>query len=580
MSTPLQRDRQTATLAALGLAAITVAAYLPALRGGFIWDDQEFVTNNTVLNHPEGLWKIWFDPATNREPHYWPMTYSSLWLDTQLWGVCPMTYHLTNVLLHALNAVLVWRLLRRLAVPGAWAAAALFALHPAHVESVAWIIERKDVLSGAFYLAALLAYLHFDRARRGRVYTLALVLFVGALLSKSMAVSLPPVIALALWWDRGQLQRSDLLRLAPFFGVATALAVLDLRLTRELDAVPFALTPLEHGLLAGRAWWFYVVKSGWPWSLVTIYPRWAIDTHDAWAYAYPTAAIMLVIVSWLARRRVGRWLFCAVAFFALTLGPILGLVEFGFMKYAWVADRFLYLAVLAPLALVASGAARAAARPTGKTHAMGPLALAAVLALLGSATWRQCGLYENDTVFWQAQTDRNPQAWAGHYNLGVALAQGGRAPEEVIPHLRRALQLKPDLAEAHNRWGMEEARRNALDAAIEQFGEAVRLDPQSADAVHNLVRARHQRALELVRAGQLDAAIVHFREALRVDPGQTEVRFNLAVALAQSGRQDEAVRELDDVLQRTPGDTQARALRARWAAEATPRPATSAPQAP
>src|SRR4051812_47674469 len=231
--------------APVALLAITLLAYIPAMRGGFIWDDDYYVTLNRSLRSFDGIQQIWTGIFPNpREyprfagPQYYPMTYTSFWLQTrfQNWSqpLSPFPFHLVSVLLHGASAVMLWVILRKLAVPGPWVIAAIFALHPVQVESVAWITERKNVLSGAFYFASLLVYLRFaglDPAppfdpeqkfalprERGKVYSLALVLFACALLSKTVTGSLPAVVLLLIWWKRGRIRlKEDVLPLLPFF---------------------------------------------------------------------------------------------------------------------------------------------------------------------------------------------------------------------------------------------------------------------------------------------------------------------------------------------------------------------------
>ena len=216
-------------LAVLALGLLAGVCYLPAmLWGGLIWDDFIWSQSRAVLEW-SGLSTIWSWPSRiHREVHYWPLTYTTFWLEHKIWGLAPAGYHVVNVLLHLLNSLLVWRLLLRLAVPGAWVVAAVFAVHPLHVESVAWIIERKDVLSGLFYLAAVLVWLRFLEQPRPWRYGLALLLFVAGLLSKSIVVTLPVALLILQWWKEGRITVRDLRRVAPFFLVALLITAVDL----------------------------------------------------------------------------------------------------------------------------------------------------------------------------------------------------------------------------------------------------------------------------------------------------------------------------------------------------------------
>ena len=215
--------------AAAALVLLVAAAYAPAFLAGFVWDDRIFTESRAVRDW-SGLWKIWFafsPRAIRNEGHYWPLVHTTFWIEHKLWGFAPAGYHAVNVLLHAANTVLLWRLAGRLEVPGAWAIAAVFAVHPLHVESVAWVIERKDLLSALFYLAAVSAWLRFSESGGRKHYLLALVLFVLGLLCKSIVVTLPAALLICHWWKRGRVGGADLLRLAPFFAVGIAVAAAD-----------------------------------------------------------------------------------------------------------------------------------------------------------------------------------------------------------------------------------------------------------------------------------------------------------------------------------------------------------------
>ena len=381
-----RRDALALAVLALGV----FAAYFPTLDAGYIWDDVIF-TEEPVIRQASGLWNIWFSPADiKKEGHYWPMVYSSFWLEYRLWGLWPFASHLINVGLHFANVALLWSLLRRLAVPGAWAIAAVFAVHPLHVESVAWVIERKDLLSGLFYLAAVGVWLNFDREPgRGR-YLGALALFVAALFSKSVAVTLPAALLVLAWWKRGRVSRIDVGRMVPFFAVALAITLADLSFYASREKLDLDYSLAERTLIAARALWFYVAKLAWPTDLAVIYPLWEIRVGDPRAWAYLVAALAVAAGLWSFRHRIGRGPLAAGLFFAITLSPTLGFVDYGFMQFAFVADRFQYLAGIGALGVWVGAAARGGGRlPKRARRAAGALLGAAVLALLGTLTWKQ-----------------------------------------------------------------------------------------------------------------------------------------------------------------------------------------------
>ncbi|HQR68590.1 MAG TPA: O-GlcNAc transferase, partial [Thermoanaerobaculia bacterium] len=250
------------------LGLLVLAVYLPALDGGFLWDDDAYVSENQNLRDLQGLKRIWLEPRSS--PQYYPMVFTGFWIERQLFGAGPLPGHLVNVALHVLNALLLWAVLRRLGVAAAFVAALVFAVHPVALESVAWITERKNVLSTGFYLAALAAYLAFalppgsgaprPPARSRRLWLLSLLLFVGALLSKTVTVTLPAVLLILLWWKREKLAWRDVVPLVPFFALAVPFGLLTIWLeTHHVGATGEAweLSPLGRVLLAGRVVWFY-----------------------------------------------------------------------------------------------------------------------------------------------------------------------------------------------------------------------------------------------------------------------------------------------------------------------------------
>jgi hypothetical protein len=362
-STSLERLflQRSAWLVALGIVCLTLLVYAPAISAGFIWDDDHYVTENMTLRSLAGLKQIWLDPKAT--PQYYPLVHTGFWVEYHLWGLDPKGYHLVNVLLHAANAVLVWLVLKRLGVPGALWAALIFALHPVHVESVAWVTERKNVLSTLFYLSAMLAYWRFwpaDGAQpqtgAWRWYGLALLLFVFALLSKTVTCSLPAAILLIRWWKTGRLASRDWLLTAPMFAVGLALALLTVYLEKHhvgAQGEEFTWSYLDRVLIAGRAIWFYAGKLIWPSNLIFIYPRWNIDASVWWQYVFPLAAAGVVLALLVLRNRLGRAPLTAVLFFIGTLTPALGFFDVYPMRYSFVADHFQYLASLGLIVLFA-----------------------------------------------------------------------------------------------------------------------------------------------------------------------------------------------------------------------------------
>ncbi|TMA38899.1 MAG: tetratricopeptide repeat protein [Deltaproteobacteria bacterium] len=525
---------------ALALVLLVVATYLPALRAGFIWDDDAYVTANATLRSFDGLRRIWLEPGA--VPQYYPLTFTSLWLDYHLWGLHPLGYHLVNVLLHAANAILVWLVGRRLALPGAWFAAAVFAVHPVQVESVAWVTERKNVLSGALYLAAFLAYLRAaDGARVA--YGLALGLFVGALLAKTVTCTLPAMLLLVLRWKR---ERVDVTRLLPFFalGVASGLVTTWME-THHVGATGelWSLSLLERCLVAGRVLWFYAAKLVWPYPLAFIYARWHVDAAVWWQYLFPLAAAGVVAALYVVRRRFGSGPLVAVLCYAATLAPALGFINVYPMRYSFVADHFQYLAGLPLIALAAAAGATRLPRP----RELG----GAVVIALGILAWRQTLVYRDAETVWRDTLAKDPDSSMAHINLGLLLSDSGRGPE-AIGHFREALRIDPQDGEAHDDLGNALAAQGKIDEAIAEYGTALGMKGDHALVHNNLGNA-------LATRGRLADAAAHYREAIRERPRYAEPHSNLGNVLAATERLSEATAEYQAALRLDPDYTDAHA---------------------
>src|SRR5882762_4152386 len=344
---------------ALVLAAVTIFAYRPAWNGGFLWDDDVYITNNELLTAPDGLRRIWF--SLDSPSQYFPLVYTTFRIEHGLWGLNSAGYPWVNLVLHVANALLVWCLLARLRVPGAWLAGAIFALHPVQAESVAWITERKNVLMGFFFLLTLLAWTAFvdERTKRPwRVYGLALVLYGLALSAKSTACTLPAALLLILWLQNKQINWRRIFQIIPFFLLGLGMGLITIwweRYHQGTRGTLFALGPIERILIASRAIWFYLGKLLWPSTLTFIYPRWTISPTHLLDYVWLLTAVGLCAAIYFARRYVGRGVEVAAVFFVATLSPVLGLIMLYTFRYTFVADHYQYLACIGPTALASAG---------------------------------------------------------------------------------------------------------------------------------------------------------------------------------------------------------------------------------
>jgi tetratricopeptide (TPR) repeat protein len=528
----------------LALVLATLAAYYPAWHGSMLWDDDRHITRSD-LRSGEGLWRIWFDLGATQQ--YYPVVHSTFWVLHRFWGDNTLGYHLLNIVLHALSAFLVALILRQLAVPWAWLAAVIFALHPVHVESVAWIAELKNTLSGSFYLGAALAYLRFDKSRQRRLYALALSLFVLALLSKTVTATLPAALLVTFWWQRGRLGwRRDALPLAPFFTLGAAGGWLTAWVERTMVGAQgggYLFTPIERCLIAGRVTWFYLGKLPWPTGLTFIYPRWQISQSAWWQYIYPLGLVALMAGLWLLRKR-SRAPLAAMLFFCGSLFPAVGFFNVYPFRYSFVADHFQYLASIAIIALFSASLASLIKRWNIQTK---PAEVAAILVLGGALavpTWIQSRQYANAETLYRTTISRNPTCWMAFNNLGNVLQGRGRL-EDAVTQYREALRLKPDFAEAHNNLG------NALQG-LGRFEEATAQYKEALGLTHNLAGTYYNLGNALLEQGRLEEAVAQYREALRQEPGSAETHCNLGVALDKLGRIEEAITHFKEAVRLKP----------------------------
>jgi tetratricopeptide (TPR) repeat protein len=527
--------------AAAVLVVITVAAYWPALHAGFTWNDDEYVVKNQTLRDLSGLRDIWF--KIGPLPPYYPLVQTTFWLEYHVWGLNPFGYHLTNVSLHAVAAVLVWRVLRWLKAPGAWLAAALFALHPVHVESVAWIAQRKNVLSAVFYCAAALTYLRFRQLKDAGVslrrswyfYSWALLFFVVALLSERVSASLPAALLLIRWWKKGRLRGSDFLPLAPFFLLGAVSVLVTTWLEKHqvrLEAMVRYLAFPQHFLLAGRALWFYAAKLLWPSRLTFIYPYLDLNVKQWWQWFFPIVAVAVIATLWCARRRIGRPPVVALLFFAGTLFPALGFLNVHPFGYSYVADHFQYLASIGLIVLAAAGLSRLP-RVTGL----------GLLGILGVLTWQQAQLYRDPQTLWRDTVKKNPGSWVSRNNLGNALVKLGKV-DEAIPEYRWAIKRHPELRWSYDNLGRAYLQASRVNDAIVCFQKACEIKPSDPLTCQYLSNA--------LLNGKADEGILSFQKALETKPDYAEAEYNLAVTLDQKGNTDQAVAHYRKALQLKP----------------------------
>ena len=575
-------SRRGVFIFALVLAAVTIFAYWPAWNGGLLWDDDVYITNNELLTAPDGLRRIWF--SLDSPSQYFPLVYTTFRIEHAVWGLDPTGYHWVNLLLHIANALLVWLVLARLKVPGAWLAGAIFALHPVQVESVAWITERKNVLMGFFFLLTLLAWVAFldEKTKRPWLYYgLALILYLLALSAKTTACTLPVALFLILWLQKKRISWERIFEINPFFVLGIASGLLAIWWERYHQGTSRAiftfLSPIERVLVASRAIWFYLSKLAWPSNLTFIYPRWDIAPTHLLNYAWLLTGVLVCGAIYFLRRYVGRCVEVAAAFFIATLSPVLGFIMLYTFRYTFVADHYQYLACIGPIALASAGLINLADVSKNSRTLIFSVALC-VVALLATLTWRQAAMYGNIETLWRTTLSRNPNCWMAHNNLGIVLFEKGQL-DDAIAHYRTTLQMQPNFWDADYNLGTALLGKGQVDEAIFHCDKAVRMQPNDPDAQVALANAllqkrriddaivHYQKAVAirpdyflaryglghaLLEGGKFDAAIEHSRAALLIQPNNADCQTILAIALDEEGQSVEAVKHYEKALEISP----------------------------
>ena len=563
---------------ALALLAVTLIAYGPALHGALLWDDAGHVTK-PELQSLGGLWRIWFDLGATQQ--YYPLLHTAFWIEHRIWGDHVLGYHLINITWHVTSAVIVAVLMRRWRLPGAWFAAAVFALHPVHVESVAWISEQKNTLSTMFYLLAGLAYLRFDERRTLGSYAWASVLFLSALASKTTTATLPAVLLVVMWWRYGRLNwRRDARPLVPWvvFGVAAGIFTAWVEHTFiGASGNGFDLNAIERVLMCGRAVWFYLLTLCWPFDLMFTYPRWTIDAGSLRQYLPPIGVVVVLAAFWL-RRDISRAPLAGALVFIGTLVPVLGVVNVYPFLFSYVADHFQYVASLGVIVPAACGATVVITSRAGARTAT--IVGLIVVSTLGVLAWRQSHMYRDVETLYRETIARNPLSWMAHGNLGIELAKEPATLPEAVAHFEAAIRIRPEYVEGHRNLALAYWNANRLDDAIREYQTALRIEPTYGTDHMNLGRllaARPGREAEatmhLETAVRLDpslesayyalgdlsartrpdAAIAYYRAAVRLKPDHAEAHLNLANVLSiEPGRLDEAVAEYREAIRVRP----------------------------
>jgi len=577
----------------LGVAAIVVAVfwvYSPAIAGGWLWDDDWYLTNQPLVRDLNGLWKFWFAPGIWTE--YYPLHETLIWIEWHLFGNATPGYHIVTITLHALNALLVWRLLARFNLRWAWLGGFIYAVHPAAVDSVAWIAETKNTLSTLPCLLAMIAWIDFDNGRKPRDYALALLFFTMAMLCKIAVAPLPFVLLLYAWWKRRRIGARDLAAFAPFLIVAVALAAASIgagevyahRPGNLPDAVP-QLDLAARVALAGQSLGVYFAHLVWPVGLLPNYPQWTIGSPSLLAFVPCLVAAAVFVVLWLRRADWGAAAILGLGSFVLFVAPFLGFDVASYMAFTWVMDHYLYLAMIGPIGLFVAALESIDTRVPAQARIAVLAAATLVATLLAFEARNYAAAFSDEATLWGYTIEHNPGDWLAQDNLGKALYLQNQ-PEDAAAHFRIELQLRPGRAQTHLNLGRSLVAMNRLDDGLREYDTALALNPRdpeiynqkgvallqanrAADALAPLQRAielrpRYAIGLEnlgtaLALTGHLDEAAEKFRASLEANPNDPATHVNLGRALQQLGRNAEAADQFRQAIHLDPTNSAAKA---------------------
>jgi tetratricopeptide (TPR) repeat protein len=561
-------------------------AYLPVWHAGFMWDDDKIVTDNPCIVGPLGLKAIW----TTSAARFYPLVLSTFWLEHAMWGLSPLSFHLVSLFLHMTSAIVLWRLLKQLEVPGAWFGAALWALHPVQVETVAWISETKNTESCLFFLLTILFFVkglkcdaHATQVEGRWNYAFSLVFAALAMASKSSTLLLPLVLALCTWWVTGRWRWRDMAKVLPVLLMTVLAGAIMLQIVQKFggDEMHWAQSWPQRIATAGYIFWFYLGKLICPHPLVPIYDYRTVDASQ-WISYLPIASLGLTLaILYFKRQSWSRGCLFALVYYLLNLVPVMGLFSVTGFRYSIVEDHLQYLASIGPLALAGAGLSQLMDFAMLQKPWLQAGLCSVLLLCLGVFSWRQAWIYQNPNVFWTYTLSENRDCWLAyndlgvesalkgetdkaiafywqslaifpyyaltHSNLGVSLEAKGQT-DEAISEYKIALALDPALLAPHLKLGEALSQQGDMDEAIAQYQMALAIDPASARAHNNLGAA-------LFRKGDVAEAVEHYKAAVGLDADMPQIRNNLGLALTQmgvlllqAGRTDEAVAQFQEAL--------------------------------
>jgi Flp pilus assembly protein TadD len=517
------------------LFALTFLIYGFGIGRGFDFDDLTYIKDNPLLRRPDAFHAYWF---TSEAFNYYPLFWSLLRIQYLLWGAHPLGYHLVNLLMHSINAVLLWRICREWRLPGAWWIAALFAVHPVNAQTLAWAAEQKNTWSFFFMALALLAFIRHARDRHWKHYFLSLLWFTAALACKTSTVFLPVFLTVFYAFGR-KATRPLLLRLAPFYALGLAAGITTVWFEKhrvEAKSLLGTLSLWQRMEVAGATFWFYLDKALVPIHLTPMYRGW-VDTTAAMHTALPGFLLVaLLLCCALFWRRLGAPIALGIAYYALMLLPLLGIFDTNYFAYSLVADHWQYHALPGIIVAVVCALQCLAQRWPQLTAYPNAVGAGAVVGLAALAS-THFSHFEDRRSLWSYVVEENPEAWIGWYNLGIVFADDHQ-PKQAVAAYRRSIQTKSDYYQSHYNLANSLSTLGEIEEAEREYLTAEKIKDDDAD-LHN------NRAVALMRLGREDDAVAEFTRAIELDSGETSSHVNLVAILIKRGQVEEAARHLE-----------------------------------
>ncbi|HEY3899357.1 MAG TPA: tetratricopeptide repeat protein [Chthoniobacter sp.] len=527
------------------LFALAFLIYGFGVSRDFQFDDFVYIAHNPLLRRPDAFHAFW---CSSEAFNYYPLFWSLLWVQYLLWGVHPLGYHLVNLLMHSVDAVLVWRVARAWRLPGAWWVAAIFAVHPVNAQTVAWAAEQKNTWSFFFMGLSLLAFIRHVEKKSWGPYAFSLLAFAAALACKTSTVCLPVFLLFCYGFRPGRERLPMLLRLVPYFvlGFAAGLTTVWFEKHRvAAHSLVGSLSLWQRLEISGATFWFYLEKALVPVGLTPMYQGW-VDTNAATHTFLPGALLVaLLIVCGLFWRRIGAPIALGIFYYALMLLPLLGIFDTNYFAYSLVADHWQYHA-LPGLIVAVVAALKALAERWPRLAQQANVAGGITVAGLAALASTHFAHFEDTRSLWTYVVERNPDAWMGWYNLGTVYADDHK-PVEAIAAYRQSLRIKPDYYRCRFNLANALAAAGQLAEADRAYLEAAKLEDVDPD-VHN------NRAVTLMRLGREDDAVQEFNRALGLEPDDVSAHINLTAIFLKRGQIDQAAKNLEAVHSLSPAN--------------------------